>query len=657
MSNKSQSQQSQPQFTDEEVATIEELIQKYIDEHPNDDYSDTNTRNLVRKSITDATGHKNFKLMSISNELISKLAPNSDGKSSNKSTVKRVITEDPSASASEARKDDNDDDENDDDDDSKSKSKSKSTTSKSSSTKASSTKSSTTKSSTSKSSDSEKRTLPKKPQKEDTGKKTISTSTKGTKAPPANGVVTHANKITKNTTIVMPGMPYNADADLDVCDFEDDKPFFEVFEQLIALISANSKDIKPKEIIAQTKTYIKALQKLHNDFVLPAEVKGTGAKPKKNTKVQQFKFTHTGKEKTPVVKYVDTKELKSAIMDENDAKPIIDYQLAIEKVAKKLPKFVTGSNGKVGGEGFPWLDLLCSDFVLTPNIIATTALKKLAPSGDEKLFKPLGFFLEDISIEDILLNGSEETTDDLDYVMLFNDIRRIPTSKIGMVAKNVFTHRRGAIKQLDSDVRKTLWFQALNNINSLSDEVIDQHQEEVEEDYRNKFVTADDKQIIHTWQKLLSSKYVYAVVMNGIAPNKFFEKAFMRFISHSTSVRLFMTALYPIAFLFTPFHCYIDKAVDAKTFTDIVTPVTFNKRIKEVIAKLITANAINADTNTWCYYTNNVKDTNNHILRLLTSYVNGSSSTSVNDDLEEDAPAKDDNLVTDDDNADGEDND
>lgn len=604
-------------FSEKDLATFEEIIQKYIEENPNDDVNESTVKNVIRKRITDATGYPSFKIMKTVDGIIAELVPESLSKSS-KPAVTRVITEDPSASQSET---------------SESKPKSK-TVSKPVSKPAA-------------------KSASQKPAASASGKKTITTATpKPAKLPPANGVVTNDNRITKNTTITVDGMPYNADAEIAIDAFADELPINEVFESLVKLLLPK----ESKDFITKTKAYLKTIASLHDKLPVPSEVKNpTTGKMKKTNKVQQFKFAKTGDKKTPVVKYVDQKTLKAEVLESSLAQPIIDYQLLVENVGKKLPKFLANANGKAG---FPWLELLESDYVLTYNIFATALLKKLMPSGDEKLVKSLGFFLEDVSLDSALLEHSPEMTDDINYALLFADISRIPTAKIGSVAKNVYTHRRGAVKQLRDEDRKALWFQALNNISSLTDEVIDEHQELAEESYRKNFITEDDKQIIHVWQKLLTSKYVYAIVMNGVAANKMFEKSFLRLISHSTSIRLFMTALYPIAFLFTPFHCYIDGAVDPKFLVDVVTQVTFNKRIKEVISKLITANAINASNGCWCYYTNNRKADKNLVVRMLSPYINNSSSTTVSDDMDSTPPAKDDTLISDndDDDADGEDN-
>lgn len=602
-------------FSEKDLATFEEIIRNYIEENPNDDVNESTVKNVIRKKITDATGYPSFKIMKTVDAIIAELVPESASKSTKQAAVTRVVTEDPSASQSET---------------SESKPKTK-TVSKPAAKPAA---------------------KPASQKPTAAGKKTITTATpKPAKLPPANAVVTNDNHITKNTTISVNGMPYNADAEITVDTFADELSINEVFESLVKLLLPK----ESKEFISKTKAYLKTIASLHDKLPVPSEVKNpTTGKMKKTNKVQQFKFAKTGDKKIPVVKYVDQKTLKAEVLDSTLAQPIIEYQLLVESVGKKLPKFVASANNKAG---FPWLELLESDYVLTYNIFATALLKKLMPSGDEKLVKSLGFFLEDVSLDSALLDHSPEITDDINYALLFADISRIPTAKIGSVAKNVYTHRRGAVKQLRDEDRKALWFQALNNINSLTDEVIDEQQELVEESYRKQFITEDDKQIIHVWQKLLTSKYVYAIVMNGVAANKMFEKSFLRLISHSTSIRLFMTALYPIAFLFTPFHCYIDGAVDSKFLVDVVTQVTFNKRIKEVISKLITANAINASNGCWCYYTNNRKAEKNLTVRMLSPYVNTSSSTTVSDEMDSAPPVKDDTLISDDDdNADNEDN-
>ena len=418
-------------------------------------------------------------------------------------------------------------------------------------------------------------------------------------------------------------LPYNYTATPEINDFDADPDFFESIEEFFAILVPSIAD----DFMGQCRTYLKALRALHEKY--PTCDKTIDGKLKK-AKPQQFKYVKGSGEKKPCVKYTNPADLKMGVLNAKDATPIIKFNEYLEKtVVKAMPAFGKSKTKKADAKPaaepappFDWMGLLNSRVVYTSAILGAAWFKKMIPNADAKFIKPLGFFLhEGCPGEDDIL-AAIKTVSDIEYVDLFKAISKVPSAKMPAVAKNIYLARRklssGLLTEPDANVN---WMQALNNILGISDEMVTSA---FTSPQFKDYVHQDDLDIIHTWQNVMRSRFVYYVVARGAPANPIFEKAFLQLITHPTSIRLFMTALYPIACYFTPFHCYY--AIDSFTmekFPTNTTPQTYFKHIKSIIASLMTSRGFDLKSANWIFYSKpaGTNHNTNLMIALLGPYV------------------------------------
>lgn len=591
-------------FSEEQLSQIRDIISRYADEHPDENIASSETGTAIRDLIVEELklDCNPIALAKDVKAIIIELFPDAKATSKGK-TVKRDVGEDPSASedgkgkskkgkgkgkSSKKKSSSDDDDDNDsDDEDDKKKKKGKGKGKGKSS----------------------------RPDADDN----VSSD--------SNAITVRTNSLNcKSHCIKVDGMPYNADAEQIETPFAEDAPIEKVLKNLTTALAPSY----AKDIIKRTNDYLADLRKLHKKHALKAPKAEEGKRAPKPKK-QVFKYVAKDKKVT----YIDPTENKQAKLSQKDAAPIVDYQQYLEKVATAMKPKKTKKSDKAEGEAASstidedptqFIDVLCSGLINTKSVLNTAAVKKLIGS-DSTLVKPFGLFFDDESINDEVITKlipKNKETLDLQYVLMFNDIAKIPTSKIDAVSKNIYMHRGKVINLLKTKDKSFLWNQARSNILSLTDDKIDSDQRSVSAKYKD-FIKPEDKAIIHTWQQILSSRYVYAIVMLGVPANSLFDKAFIKLITHQTSIRLFMTALYPIAFLFTPFHCFVDEAITGSSFEGS-SMLAYNKNIKAAINVFITADGFKPENKNWIHYTLVAKEKSNLTVKLLGPYIDNKAA-------------------------------
>lgn len=598
-------------FSAEEISLIETRVSEFAEANPDVDMNDIKQTMELKNNIAKELGIKPIQLTAPFSNAITKITGSAEPKEKSKvasksQPIKRNIEEAPSGSDLDAdapkakttstrgRKPQVVDD--DDDDDTPAKST---------------------------------RRQPRKPTgtAKIIGGKGAGTSKASSTSSTVSGLV---NKIDERGCTQVDGLPYNASTDLANSKFRKDTNVFDSFADYATILVPSIAE----DLISKSNDFIDHINGLHDAY--PTEGKVESGKSKSKPKVQVFKFARKGAKKTPTVTYVNPEDLKIAeFKEEGEFEPIIEFHEYVDgTVAKKMkllnkPKKTTKkAEADADAEEdepipFDYLAVLQCNIIYTHNIFAPAWLKKQI-GNDELLIKPLNVYLNDISIDDTAMAGSTEVND-LEYVQLFSDIARIPTSKMTTVAKAIYTHRHKLLTLVPKETKRNLWFQALNNILVFTDEEIANDQANVPKE--NKFyITPEDPQIIKAWQALLRSRQVYHIVMDGVPESPIFNKCFVKLFTHPTSIRLFMTALYPIAFVFTPFHLYVDGAINVKSLDKPVTTVTYNKNIKEAIKKLITEAAYKLSSKSWVFYTLTPNQDTNAMIKLLGPYVNAKPS-------------------------------
>lgn len=414
-------------------------------------------------------------------------------------------------------------------------------------------------------------------------------------------------------------LPYNFIADAEIDDFDADPDFFEAIEEYFNVLVPSIAD----EFMNQCRNYLKTLRGLHEKY--PTCDKTIDGKLKK-AKPQQFKYTRGSGDKKPCVKYTNPADLKVGVLPASDAKPIIKFNEYVETtVAKAMPAFGKSKTKKAESEvapPFDWMGLLNSRVVYTAAILGAAWFKKMIPNADAKFVKPLGFFLHEGCPGENEILAAIKSVSDIEYVDLFKAISKIPSAKMPAVAKNIYLARHKlASGILTEAAANSNWIQAMNNILGITDEMVSSAFTSPQ--FKDN-VTQDDLDIIHTWQNVMRSRFVYYIVARGAPANPIFEKAIIQLATHPTSIRLFMTALYPIACYFTPFHCYypIDSFTMEK-FPTNVTPQTYFKHIKSIIASLMTARGFDIKQAYWVFYSKpeGTNHNTNLMIALLGPYV------------------------------------
>ena len=602
-------------LTADQLSSIEAFIVKYIADHPDDNFTDGATVATMRAAIAQSTKIGAIQLVKPVNDIVRKLTsddPPAPAKSTPAKVGRRSINDDP-ASSSESGK--------------PSASAGASTGSAAGG----------------------RRTLGKAPvaapvANTSNRKPRMSTTSSANKANTAaaskssnwSGLPNQVHGLCINVD----ALPYNADADLTESDYAEEISAEDAFGRLVETIMPDIAE----EFVTKTYDYTQAIDALKAKYPT-ADITDANGKTKK-AKPQIIKCSHGANGYR--VSYINPTDLKAAELKAAEAKPIIEYFKYVDEiVAPKVPTFSAPKAPKApadpnkpagkGARGKPaakpaapkpdpdadlglCLEVLQNDFVYTPSIFNAAWFKKVIPGMDEDFIKPLGFFRADAYPSNDDIDKHLAPVSDIDYIGLFNAIAKIPTAKMANVTKAVYLARAKLCRMISTVDRQDIWFQAVNNINSLTDEAI------AKKSGMKQFadhVTKFDADIIHTWQRLLQSRYVFNLIAKGIPANPLFEKPFLRLITHPTSIRLFMTALYPIACYFTPFHCFYNvDALSPTKIPDNVTSVTYNKHIKKGIEQLLTARGFDFTQERWIYYIKKCDSEQvNAMIKLLGPYI------------------------------------
>ena len=567
-------------LSEEQIAQLRSETDKYLADHPDVDITVVDNITKIRNYVAKQIGVGSIDIMNPFTSYINELKESSSSSKSSKSTVKvqknRNFADDPSSDAGE---------------------------------KSTSTKSVPARNSGGKSTDGQqKRTRKLQPSAKSSGESKSVSSASG-------NVCGLSNTINKSKCIHIDELPYNANADIEVNDFDENAGMDDAFSDYVKILLPKIAD----DLTTRAGAYIDHLTALHEEHPTHDIEKST-EKSTRTIPAKQQMFKYSLKNKKPIVSWIDPEDGKLKEFEDEDATaPIIEFHKYIEqKVIPKMPSFTTPKSKKEESTTDPidYLNLLQTYIINTPSIFNAAWLKKLIPGSEERFIKPLNVFYMDDIPDDSLILEKIPKPDDIGYIDLFNAIGKIPTAKMPTVIKAIYAARFKLLTMIKD--RKTLWFQALNNIKSITDEMIDEKQSDKQ--YAAN-VTPDDKDVIHAWSALLGSKFVYHIVMNGAPASPIFEKCFNKLIVHPCSIRLFMSALYPIACIFTPFHCYFEDAFSNKTVSESVSMVTYNKRIKTAIKKFVTADGFNIESLNWLHYTKDTKETCNLMIKLLGPYI------------------------------------
>ncbi len=148
-----------------------------------------------------------------------------------------------------------------------------------------------------------------------------------------------------------------------------------------------------------------------------------------------------------------------------------------------------------------------------------------------------------------------------------------------------------------------IWLQAYNNILDIEDKM-DQ-------------CTEEEHKIYDCWKHILSSKFVYMIVMNYITPCDMFKRAFEYLIQQPFSIKLYESALYPISFLFTP-NMLGKQGYEAPISCFNKTAATYKKNLQLEILKFgsVSNSASSYQDLNWIYYLNRT-DEYNQMITLL----------------------------------------
>ena len=139
---------------------------------------------------------------------------------------------------------------------------------------------------------------------------------------------------------------------------------------------------------------------------------------------------------------------------------------------------------------------------------------------------------------DAKINTGKTNYLEINYQYLFKILLDESNTKARLtkLMKSIYNHRFPIIynKKLTTDLKQKLWLQALENVQNYNE-------------------NNENNELTQIWEKILSSRYIYYIMMHGFPESQLFKKYFEAFISNIQHLKLFSTILYPISFLFTPF--------------------------------------------------------------------------------------------------------
>lgn len=293
-----------------------------------------------------------------------------------------------------------------------------------------------------------------------------------------------------------------------------------------------------------------------------------------------------------------------------------NFELTIGKKSKELtaeecPKLTELVNYcdelKFTENNESYIKYLQSDIVKSYNVIHPSILSKVVQTSKTPVkFKYLEYMDEDGAHfnEKKLAEVINCNKHDSLYYALFLSLRNFTSSDFGNVVKNVFKYRLGIINRFSSVPKEfsleKLWNKAYSNIKSLYED----------DDFKEKFEGSKNKNKIlnemKCWINILESKYAFEVIMKGARGSKWFEKYLLELASSKVSLRLFIGALYPISFIFTPFMLWYENVEIKKTDS-----------LKTILNKFQNDNATDIAELNWVYYLKHPKSETNEMVKIL----------------------------------------
>ena len=188
---------------------------------------------------------------------------------------------------------------------------------------------------------------------------------------------------------------------------------------------------------------------------------------------------------------------------------------------------------------------------------------------------------------------------DSDYYKVFQSLQGFKTTKINTIFKHVYKNRMGVIHKLktryistndyENDYILSLWNQCYYNLCAFDATV-----------FEDTPLYDDIVDTVECWKNILTSKYAFYIIVNGLNENKLFAKMFEQLYSSYISMRLFLGPLYKISFMFTPFMLYsIDLNKKYKNARGSSIPKT---QVKDAIKTAEEDATTNGVENNWVYY-------------------------------------------------------
>lgn len=380
-----------------------------------------------------------------------------------------------------------------------------------------------------------------------------------------------------------------------------DKTIIEAEKQLVDFILDEETAAKYMDATEKYRAYVNGIREGKIKITVDGEQdKRSLQLPSTSKKSQNFTYVKTSKN----VKFIDPMTEKVNHFGGDDALPFIEYQNTIAEIEKKWKEAISTKK-------FKPIDYLKLNVIHTHNILKYDKLKACYKNVlYENVSKLTNTFIVVEENEDDKLSQGDVSKFVPDYMELFVDLKKITGAQFQRVVKNIYMHRQGIIshKKCTHKFREEQWLQAFANIDALLNDA---------KENPNKYNPVEVN-IFEAWQNILSSRYAFFIIMNGIPACGLFDKAFLELIQEGTSIKLFETALYPISFVFTPFMLGYNS-MPYPGITE-VNEVGYRKKLVDAMKLFgsIDEEYWKYDDCNWIYYGINARDgIENNMISLL----------------------------------------
>jgi hypothetical protein len=223
-------------------------------------------------------------------------------------------------------------------------------------------------------------------------------------------------------------------------------------------------------------------------------------------------------------------------------------------------------------------NILSTNVIFTPNIIHSSNLKSLGV--DQQYVVPKASYCwnsddicTDEAVEKYIATIQKKISND--FYVFKTHLVKPNMNKLSTLFKVVFKSRTSFLYNVERAQRVALWKRASSSVSVI-----------------------DDNETAQMWAKILTSSHCFNVIMDGLDGTTAFEDAIVKLVEQPDSTKLFMTALYPISFIFTPFQARLPMEI----LTD-KKPVDYKRGVCDNLTKF----AIDPNTKAedWVYYVNN----------------------------------------------------